>query len=99
MSYPPWIRSDFVHLDDTDNTNALNDFFREQTLNRSSKRNINRIQLYTLLSTLDSLYVTVEEVKAVLRAPPLSKPVGPDGINTGALREVINGIAFPLCFI
>ena len=45
---------------------------------------------------LSSLNITALEVKSVLDNLPLWKAVGPDGINSGVLRELANEFADPL---
>ena len=46
---------------------------------------------------LSNIVVTCDEVESVLKALPIGKATGPDGINNCILRELAHELSPPLC--
>ena len=65
---PPLVRNGISVTDDTDKTDILNDFFRDQTLINDNGADLPDINPYDVQSQLHSLVITPEEVKTVLKS-------------------------------
>ena len=74
----------------------LNNFFIEQTLLDDSQANLPEA-LTIPDHNLDSLSVTPEEVKRVLKSRSLGKAAGPDLLNNRILKELFEPLSLPLC--
>ena len=94
---PPLVRNGISVTDDTDKTNILNDFFRDQTLINDNGVDLPDINPYDVQSQLHSLVITPEEVQTVLKSLHVGKAAGPDGISNRVLRELCNELSIPLC--
>ena len=96
-SVPPLEKDDIIIDDDTDKTNVLNDFFRDQSLINDTGIELPQFENYTFLSELSSIHINPEEVEIVLQSLPLGKACGPDGINNRVLRELATQLSSPFC--
>ena len=74
----------------------FNNFFTEQTLLDDSQANLPETMTIPD-QNLDSLSVTPDEVKQVLKSLPLGKGAGPDLINNRILKELSEPFSLPLC--
>ena len=74
----------------------LNNIFIEQTLLDDSQANLPKT-LTIPDHNLDSLSVTPDKVKQVLKSLPLGKAAGPDLINNRILKELSEPLSLPLC--
>ena len=85
-----------VYSHEVEKANIVNDYFRDQTL--LDEDNVTRpaIDNYIVNEPLSSLVFTTDEVKAILRMPPVGKAVGPDGISIRILRELASEQSTPL---
>ena len=96
-SVPPLIKDGTIADDETDKANILNDFFRDQTLIDDNGVDLPQFESYDVLSELNSIHITPDEVKTVLKSLPLGKAAGPDGINNRVLRELAIELSVPFC--
>ena len=48
-------------------------------------------------TSLNSIILTTDDVKIVLKSLPLSKASGPDGVNNRVLKELADVLSLPLC--
>ena len=87
-----------IFTNETDKANALNDFFRDQTILNYHHAPIPDIEPYTDC-TLPSPIITPLEVETVVKCLPLGKDVGPDGINKRIVRECSRELSHPLCLL
>ena len=53
--------------------------------------------LFNLFHRLSNIVVTCDEVESALKALPIGKARGPDGINNCILRELAHELSSPLC--
>ena len=93
---PPLHKDGQTYSDDIDKANMFNNFFIEQTLLDDSQANLPET-LTIPDQNLDSLSVTPDEVKQVLKSLPLGKAAGPDLINNRILKELSEPLSLPLC--
>ena len=96
-SVPPLIKDGTIADDETDKANILNDFFRDQTLIDDDGADLPQFESYDVLSELNSIHITPDEVKTVLKSLPLGKAAGQDGINNCVLRELATELSVPFC--
>ena len=67
---------------------CLNDFFRDQTLLNDENAELPDIVPYPVNETFCSLILPPEEVETTLKALPVGKATGPDGISSHMLKEI-----------
>ena len=72
-SVPPLIKAGTIAYDETDKANILNYFFRDQTLIDDNGVDLPQFESYDVLSELNSIHITPDEVKTVLKSLPLVK--------------------------
>ena len=96
-SVPTLEKDGRVYSDDTDKTNLLNDFFRDQTVLDDSNARVPNIDCYTNNNIFSNLVITPLEIESVLKNLPLGKAVGSDDINNRILRELAHELSFPIC--
>ena len=77
-----------VYSDDHEKANIIYDFFRDQTVLDDRNAVLPDISSYPIRCYLDSINITPDEVKSVLRCLPLGKSPGSDAINNRFLREI-----------
>ena len=94
---PPLQVIDNVFTKDEDKANLLNDYFQEQTVISDDNVEVPVINDYNLVSRLNSIILTTDEVKIVLKSLPLGKAAGPDGVNNRVLKELADVLSLPLC--
>ena len=85
MDYQPWLV-----------TTSLSDFFRDQTLLDDKNAVLPEIDPYPVHDNLSSLSVTPEEVELTMKALPIGKATGPDGISNRMLKEISKEISIPV---
>ena len=97
-SIPPLEKDGIVYADDIEKANILNDFFRDQTLLNDENVELPDIIPYPVNETFCSLTLTPEEVETTctLKALPVCKATGPDGISNRMLQEISREISVPL---
>ena len=93
---PPLHKDGQTYSDDINKANVFNNLFIEQTLLDDSQANPPET-LTIPDQNLDSLSVTPDEVKQVLKSFPLGKAAGPDLINNRILKELSEPLSLPLC--
>lgn len=96
-SIPPLEKEGIIISDELEKANALNDFFREQTLVDDNNAEIPTIAPYDVDSELNTLTITQDEIESVLKSLPTGKAAGPDGINNRILRELATELSVPFC--
>ena len=94
---PPLQVTDNVFTNDEDKANLLNDYFQEQTVINDDNVEVPVINDYNLVSRLNSIILTTDEVTTVLKSLPLGKAAGPDGVNNRVLKELADVLSLPLC--
>ena len=97
-SIPALEKDELIFIDETDEANALNDFFCDQTILDDQHASILNIEPYTG-STMSSLVITSLEVESVIKCLPLRNAVGPDGIKYRILWECSHELSHPLFFL
>ena len=85
-----------IYSDETDKANALNYFFRNQTLLNDQNARIPNIACYVNVF-LSYLVITPLDVESILKSLPLGKAVGSDDVNNRILREIAHELSYPLC--
>ena len=85
---PPLQVTDNVFTNDEGKANLLNDYFQEQTVINDDNVEVPVINDYNLVSRLNSIILTTDEVTTVLKSLPLGKAAGPDGVNNRVLKEL-----------
>ena len=86
-----------MFTNDEDKVNLLNDYFQEQTVINDDNVEVPVINDYNLVSRLNSIILTTDEVTIVLKSLPLGKAAGPDGVNNRVLKELADVLSLPLC--
>ena len=94
-SVPPLQVNDTVLTDDEDKANLLNDYFRDQTIINDDNVEVPVITDYNLVSRLNNITLTHDDVKVVLKSFLLGKAVGPDGVSNRILKELSDIISLP----
>ncbi|MEW8542945.1 MAG: endonuclease/exonuclease/phosphatase family protein, partial [Candidatus Thiodiazotropha sp.] len=94
---PPLQVNDNVLTEDEDKANLLNDYFRDQTIINDDNIEVPIINDYNLISRLNRIILTPDEVKIVLKSLPLGKASGPDGVNNRILKELADILSLPFC--
>ena len=95
-SIPPLEKDGLIYTDDLEKANLLNDFFRDQTLLGDKNAVLPEIDPYPVHDNLSSLSVTPEEVELTMKALPIGKATGPDGISNRMLKEISKEISIPV---
>ena len=95
-SIPPLEKDGIVYSDETEKANLLNDFFRDQTLINDKDAVLPDIFPYTIHTPLQSIVLSPDEVKEVLKSLPVGKASGPDGISNRVLKELSTELSLPL---
>ena len=95
-SIPPLEKDGIVYSDETEKANLLNDFFRDQTLINDKDAVLPDILPYTIHTPLQSIVLSPDEVKEVLKSLPVGKASGPDGISNRVLKELSTELSLPL---
>ena len=85
-----------IYSEDFDKANVLNDFFCKQTMLNDENVSLPELPLFDGVE-LSNIVVTCDEVESVLKALPIGKATGPDGINNCILRELAHELSPPLC--
>ena len=96
-SCPPLVKDGLVYSDEKDKANILNDFFKDQTLLDDSNAEMPEVTPYPVHHNLDSIILTPDEVKNILKALPIGKATGPDGLSNRILAALANELSSPLC--
>ena len=95
---PPLNKNGQIYTEEKDKANILNTFFTEQTLLDESQATLPQAVTNTTYK-LDSIIVTYEEVRDILKSLPTGKAAGPDLINNRLLKELAHPLALPLSLI
>ena len=95
-SIPPLDQDGTIYSEDFDKANILNDFFCKQTMLNDENVSLPELPLFDGV-VLSNIVVTCDEVESVLKALPIGKATGPDGINNCILRELAHELSPPLC--
>ena len=95
-SIPPLKKDDIIISDDLEKANALNDFFRDQSLISVENARLPQLVRYNVISELSTLTLIPTEIEAILKSLPLGKATGPDGIHNRVLRELATELSVPL---
>ena len=89
-------QDDTIHSEDVDKANVLNDFFCKQTMLNDEKASLPELPLFDDVG-FSNIVVTNNDVESVLKALPIGKATGPDGIKNCILRELAHELTSPLC--
>ena len=84
-----------VQSEDFDKANVLNDFFCKQIMLNDEKASLPELSQFDGVGLSNSI-VTSDEVESVLKALPIGKATGPDGINNCILGELAHELSSPL---
>ena len=95
-SIPHFDQDGTIYSEDFDKANVLNDFFCKQTMLNDENVSLPELPLFDGVE-LSNIVVTCDEVESVLKALPIGKATGPDGINNCILRELAHELSPPLC--
>ena len=95
-SIPPLDQDGTIYSEDFDKTNVLNDFFCKQTMLNDENVSLLELPLFDGVG-ISSIVVTCDEVESVLKALPIGKATGPDGINNCILRDLAHELSPPRC--
>ena len=98
-SFPPLDNDGQIITDDVDKANALNDYFRDQTLINDTDVEVPDVIQHNAAQELRSLILTPAEIEVILKSLPIGKAAGPDGISNRILRELATELSYPLCSI
>ena len=85
-----------IYSGEFDKSNVLNDIICKQTMLNDENVSLPELLLFDGVG-LSNIVVTCDEVESVLKALPISKATGPDGINNCILRELTHELSSPLC--
>ena len=96
-SFPPLDNDGQIITDDVDKANALNDYFRDQTLINDTDVEVPDVIRHNVAQELRSLVLTPAETEVILKSLPIDKAAGPDGISNRILRELPTELSYPLC--
>ena len=89
-------QDDTIYSEDFDKSNVLNDFFCKQTMLNDKNVSLPEVPLSDGVG-LSNIVVTCNEVESVLKALPIGKVMGPDGINNCILRGLAHELSPRLC--
>ena len=93
----PLLKKDEVIISDNlEKANALNDFFRDQSLINVENARLPQLVRYNVISELSNFTLIPTEIEAILKSLPLGKATGPDGIHNRVLRELATELSIPL---
>ena len=95
-SIPPLDQDGTIYSEDFDKANVLNDFFCKQTMLNDEIVSLPELPPFDGVG-LSNIVVTCDEIESVLKALPIGKATGPDGINNFILRELAHELSPPLC--
>ena len=96
-SFPPLDNDGQIITDDVDKANALNDYFRDQTLTNDTDVEVPDVIRHNVAQELRSLVLTPAETEVILKSLPIGKAAGPDGISNRILPELPTELSYPLC--
>ena len=86
-----------MYTDEKEKANLLDDFFRDQTLLDEQNAVLPDIVPYPVKSNLSSIVLTPDEVKLILKALPIGKATGPDGVSNHILSALADELSSPIC--
>lgn len=78
---PPLLKDGTVFDSDTEKTNILNDFFKDQTLLNENNAELPDTIPYLVQEHFSSLSLSSDKVVTTLKAVPIGKATGPDEIS------------------
>ena len=84
-----------IYSENFDKANVLNDFFCKQTMLNDENLSL-PVPLFDGVG-LRNIVFTCDEVESVLKALPIGKAMGPDGITNCILRKLAHELSPPLC--
>ena len=96
-SFPPLDNDGQIINDDIDKDNALNDYFRDQTLINDTDVEVPDVIQHNVAHGLRSLILSPAEIEAILKSLPIGKAAGPDGISNRILRELATELSYLFC--
>ena len=96
-SFPPLDNDGQIITDDVNKANALNDYFRDQTLINDSDVEVPDVIQHNIAQELRSLILTPAEIEVISKSLPISKAAGPDDISNRILRELATELSYPPC--
>ena len=94
-SYPPLLHNGEFIEDDKEKANLFNSYFTSQTKLDDSNTVLPAVQGFSQ-NSLNSVYITEQEVQNVLSDLDPSKSQGPDNINPKILKEAAHELGKPL---
>ena len=86
-----------MYSDEKEKVNILNNFFRDQTLLDDCNVELPEIIPYPVGHNLESITLSPDEVKCILKSLPVGKATGPDGVSNRILFALANGLFSPIC--
>lgn len=92
------VENDIAITDDREKADLLNNFFASQsTLDDKNCPSLENIENPVLnYCTIESIQISVSDVKDLLKLIDTSKATGPDSISPKILKEAYNELAYPL---
>ena len=81
-----------IITDDIDKANALNDYFRDQTLINDTD-----VEAPYVAQELRYLLLTPAGIEVIFKSLPINKAAGPDDICNRILRELATELSYPVC--
>ena len=96
-STPPLEKDGLVYSDEKEKVNILIDFFRDQTLLDDRNVELPEIIPYPVGHNLESIILSPDEVKCILKSLPVGKATGSDGVSNRILSALANGLSSPIC--
>ena len=86
-----------MYSDEKEKVNILIDFFRDQTLLDDRNVELPEIIPYPVGHNLESIILSPDEVKCILKSLPVGKATGSDGVSNRILSALANGLSSPIC--
>ena len=93
----PLEKDGLVFVEEEEKTNVLNDFFRDQTLLNDHDAALPEIAPYLVERCLNSLVLSPNEVKLIIKSLPVGKATGPDGLSKRILSVLADELSIPVC--
>ena len=95
-SIPPFDQDGTIHSEDFDKANVSNDFFCKHSMLNDEKASLPELPLFDPVG-LSNIVVSSDDIESVIKALPIRKATGPDGINNCILREMAHELSSPIC--
>ena len=75
----------------------MNDYFQSQSILNDKDAHLPAILPASVISDLNSIIQTTDEVESVLKILPVGKATGPNGLSNRILRQLSQEISTPYC--